>query len=97
MVSFQTVPQEVPVNSCDVSLLGLSVSPSIMANFKAFDGHGISFLESSQNSGASGGSAAIHLFSLAGVEKAFLETTVSTETPVKATPVRTEERVKLHP
>lgn len=37
------------------------------------------------------------LLVLAGVEKDFLGTTVSTETPVKATPARTGEPVKLRP
>lgn len=51
---------------------------------------------SSQDGKASGECAVNNFFSIAGVEKAFLETTVSTETPVKAIPVRMGELVKLH-
>lgn len=71
--------------------------PSIIATFRTFGGHGTSFLESSQSSRASGGTAALHFSCLAGVEKASLETTASTGTPVRATPVRTGGPVKLHP
>lgn len=70
--------------------------PLTMANSKTFCGHRTSFLVSSQGRKASGECAASNFFSVAGVEKAFLETTVNTETLVKAIPVRTGELVKLH-
>lgn len=96
MVSLETVPQEVPVTRVMSAFRFVSVTINY-DKLQGFRRSWASFLESSQNSKASGGTAAIHFFSVAGVEKAFLETTVSTETPVKAIPVRTGELVKLHP
>ena len=68
----------------------------IMANSKTFRGRGTSFPVSSQDSEALGERSSSNFFSIAGVEKASLETTVSTETPAKAIPVRMGELVKLH-